>query len=284
MNSPLNKVFTFACGKEFQSSAGFHVFLESITREKLDLTVFSDKFHGKWERILRCFGHSAYEVEGIYYLLRDRWHHYAKALYASDADCVLLCDAKDVIFQDDPFKIVKDLDIKGEFVIFCNEGITHGENNWNGGDQFRCQIHVVSEWKREFLSRPVLNGGFIIGTPRKLAQLATMIWTNMIRNPQPPYSDQAMINFLHMWTENDPEVYVCDPREHNLCLTGQGIIEEKVSYNRKSDGTFHNSLTDKKYYAFHQWDRTEWSADIHKKYTLGAIQRRVFAWADTEEE
>jgi len=273
-----NYVFTWACGEEFQNSQGFHVFLESACRQLLEVVVFSDKFHGQWEKTLHCLGHDTCKVEGIYYLLRDRWHHYAKTLYELKCDNVLLCDCKDVIFQDDPFKIKKDLDIKGEYVIFCDEGITHGENDWNGGDQFRCQIHVVGEWKREFLNRPVLNGGFIIGTPKKLAQLATMIWTNMIRNPQPPYSDQAMINFLHFWIENDPEVYVCNPNDHNLCLTGQGIVEEKVHYMRKDDGAFHNLLSGEKYYAFHQWDRTEWADSIRKDYGYRNPDSLAFAW------
>ena len=273
-----NYVFTWACGEKFQNSQGFHIFLESAYREELDLVVFSDKFYGQWEKTLHCLGHDTCTVDGIYYLLRDRWHHYAKSLYALDADYVCLCDSKDVIFQDDPFKIVKDLDIRGEFVIFCDEGITHGENDWNGGDQFRCQIHVVGEWKKEFLSRPVLNGGFIIGTPKKLAQLATMIWTNMIRNPQPPFSDQAMINFLHFWIEDDPQVYVCNPTDHNLCLTGQGIVEEKVHYMKKDDGTFYNLMSSKKYYAFHQWDRTEWADSIRKDYGTDNRDSIAYAW------
>lgn len=268
MMSSFNKnyVFTWACGKEFQESAGFFAFLESFRRLNFaELVVFSDKFHNGWDGMLHALGHETCEAKGVYYLLRDRWHHYAKILYTLKADYVLLSDSKDIIFQDDPFKIIDDLDIEGEFVIFCDEGITHGECDWNGGDQFRCQIHVVSEWKREFLNRPVLNGGFILGTPKKLAQLATMIWTNMIRNPQPPFSDQAIINYLYFWIENDPEVYMCSPLDHNLCLTGQAIVEEKIHYMIK-DEIFFNLLTDEKYYAFHQWDRTEWAKMVKNKY------------------
>lgn len=266
MNLPHNYVFTWACGEEFFKSIGFHAFLESINRLRFaEVVVFSDKFHHQWEQRLNQLGHYVVESKGVYYLLRDRWHHYAKTLYNLNADYVLLCDCKDIIFQDDPFKIVKDLDIKGEFVLFCDEGIKHGENDWNGGDQFRCQIHVVGEWKKEFLNRPVLNGGFIIGTPKKLAQIATMIWTNMIRNPQPPFSDQAMLNYLYFWIEDDPEIFVANPFDHNLCLTGQGIVEEKVYYGLKDD-IFRNLVTDEKYYAFHQWDRTEWAELIKKKY------------------
>lgn len=261
-----NYVFTWACGEEFFKSIGFYIFLKSFAKQQFaELVVFSDKFYDGWEKRLHSLGHDTCLVKELYFLLRDRWHHYAKTLYELKADYVLLCDCKDVIFQDDPFKIVNDLDIKGEFIIFCDEGITHGENCWNGGDQFRCQIHVVGEWKREFLNRPVLNGGFVIGTPKKLAQLSIMIWSNMIRNPQPPYSDQAMINFLHFWIENDPEVYVTNPLDHNLCLTGQGIVEEKVHYMVK-ENIFLNLITEKKYYAFHQWDRTEWADLIKKTY------------------
>lgn len=263
---PKNYVFTWACGEEFQNSEGFKVFLNSLSKNRFaELVVFSDKFHNNWQEQLHQHGHETCLAYGVYYLLRDRWHHYAKTLYQLKADAVLLCDSKDIMFQDDPFKIVNDLDIKGEFVILCDEGITHGENDWNGGDQFRCQIHVVGEWKKEFLSRPVLNGGFVMGTPKKLAQLATMIWTNMIRNPQPPYSDQAMLNFLYFWIENDPEVFVCNPNQHNLCLTGQGIIEEKVHYV-ESDGVFKSLKNQEKYYAFHQWDRTEWANKIREQY------------------
>lgn len=256
---PDNYVFTWACGESFLNSTGFNVFLKSYNQLRFAkrLVVFSDKFHG-WESKLHSMDHDTCLASSVYYLLRDRWHYYAKTLYKLEAKYVLLCDSKDIIFQDDPFKIVKELAIDGEFVILCDEGITHGENDWNGGDQFRCQIHVVSEWKQEFLDRPVLNGGFILGTPKKLAQLAIMIWTNMIRNPQPPYSDQAMLNFLYFWIENDPEVHVCNPVDHNLCLTGQGIVEEKVKFDIKS-GYFCNQKTKDKYYAFHQWDRTEWA-------------------------
>tara|TARA_Y100000034_G_scaffold81854_1_gene98130 strand:+ start:3686 stop:4543 length:858 start_codon:yes stop_codon:yes gene_type:complete len=261
-----NYVFTWACGEEFFNSPGFRVFLSAFNRNRFaDLVVFSDKFHQMWDATLHAMGHETVLVTGVYYLLRDRWHHYAKTLYQLKADAILLCDSKDIIFQDDPFQIIDDLDIKGEFVIFCDEGITHGENDWNGGDQFRCQIHVVGEWKKTFLDRPVLNGGFILGTPKKLAQLAIMIWSNMIRNPQPPYSDQAMLNFLYFWIENDPEVFVCNPVDHNLCITGQGIVEEKVHYMVK-DENFFNLLTDKKYYAFHQWDRTEWADKLTNTY------------------
>lgn len=264
-----NYIFTWACGANFQNSIGFRVFLESIHRYTLNLAVFSDEFHGVWNKTLCNLGHDTVLVENIYYLLRDRWFYYAKSLYnmPDTTKYVLLCDSKDVVFQDDPFKIVDDLNLKGEFTILCEEGIMHGENDWNGGDQFRCQIHVVGEWKKEFLDRPVLNGGFMLGTPKKLAQLATMIWTNMIRNPQPPFSDQAMLNFLYFWIEQDPEIITCNPLDHNLCLTGQGVIEKKVLFNIKNN-SFINLKTDEKYYAFHQWDRTIWADSIKNSYGI----------------
>lgn len=260
-----NYIFTWACGQEFLNSSGFLTFCNSVEQVGFgQLVVFADKFHDDWYESLTMLGHDAKQVNGVYYLLRDRWLHYANELYETKAKYVLLCDSKDVIFQDDPFKIVNDLDLSGEFAILCDEGITHGENGWNGGDQFRCQIHIVGEWKKQFLERKVLNGGFLLGTPKKLASIAMMIWSNMIRNPQPPFSDQAMLNYLYFWLEKDPDIHVCNPIDHNLCLTGQGMIEEKVQCTVKN-GCFINQKTKKQYYAFHQWDRTEYAEEIKIK-------------------
>lgn len=265
MNSVRNYVFTWACGQKYFENKDFHIFLKSFNKLRFaHLVVFSDEFHDNWQEKLHNMNHDTCVAKHVYFLLRDRWYYYAKTLYQLNAKYVLLCDSKDVVFQDDPFKIISDLGIKGEFAIFCEEGMDHGDSLWNGNDQFKYQVNVASEWKRDFLSKPVINGGFVLGTPKKLAQLSTLIWTNMISNPNPPCSDQAAINFLYQWIEQDPEIHLLNPLSHNLCLVGQGIVEKKI-YCLLKAGKFCN-LSGDPYYAFHQWDRTDWASFLRKKY------------------
>lgn len=269
-----NAVFTWASGEEFLKLPEFGVFRESFNRLRFaDMWMFS---HDLPEDVERSFFDDGYWVNKLQIeiknLLRDRWYHYWIKLQECNYDYVLICDSKDVIFQDDPFKIMNEMSVetrKTDFLLLVEEGGLHYQSEWNSQEQYKLQIDVDADWRQDYARSPILNGGFIMGTPKKLSEFCLLLWTNMLRGAQ-AFTDQAMINFLYNWLESDEDILTYNPNHINAppyCLIGEGVKRDWLKHQPvMKDGKLVNHK-DEPYYALHQWERTEWQDQLMEVYS-----------------
>lgn len=180
-------------------------------------------------------------------ILTDRHLCFYDFLINSNYDKCLICDARDVIIQDDPFTLNSDL-------ALTSEGMKHNQSIWNLTDQFRFQSNLTS-YHLDKNNDLVLNGGVIYGKPQRLAHFCFSVWALAIKSNS---SDQAIINYLSNFQ-------VIDVVDYDFCITGEGIKEGFVKVEEKDGKFYYNNKLCK---IFHQWDRTKWAGVIREKFTV----------------
>lgn len=261
-----NLVATWASGDTFCRSNGFFNYLQSLSNVEAEKVVFTHDMPDDTRVLLGKMNISIVEVNPtkIHFLIRDRYLAYWNFLVESGHKykyCAFT-DSKDVIFQRNLFEYV----LFGPTVALMSEGMTHSQSGWNSIDQFECQRNV-REFSVDLGSRPILNGGVIIGSSNELRDLFLLLWSNTVRCVG-NCTDQAVLNYLYSFLEREGKLkyVVCDPQRDWMCITGEAVKQGHFKPIIE-EGVFLHPETKQQYYVVHQYERIEGIAEIvYKKY------------------
>lgn len=264
--------FTLISGDQFFSHPGITVYLKSlINHVSGEKFVFAHNLSLENMKKIAAFGINVVPVPldmirlnticGIWVY---RWRVFYNFLAQTrELEHVLITDAKDVLFQGDPFD--HPVFCKNDFLQLVGEGQTHEQSQWNCQDQMKFQMEL--EEAHNFLDWSVANGGVQAGSNQMLQQLGLAIYAGM---PLIQYksSDQAYLNYLYQtYLQADPRVGLSEPDQDWLCLTGETL---KWGANRFPmefrAGTFTNPELARPYAIVHQWERTEFANRIFEVY------------------
>lgn len=266
-----NLILSYAAGAEFCRSPGFFCFLKSLKNvPNADCTLCTNDMPEDIRSILiEDFNIEVIDVpkERIHNLLRDR--HLAFWDYLNNHghkyQHVLLADCKDVIFQKNPFDWVNDWksryiriagckDFLSHFVILVSEGFRMGRSGFACIEQFEFERDIPLPFLQKDRTRWVVNGGVILGKPRAVQDLAFLLWSVTLKSIG-KITDQATLNWLLRFLDDDDCYIVSHPQHDDLCLTGEGVKEEGVK-PIVQEGLICNPH-EKPYYIVHQWDRID---------------------------
>lgn len=257
-----NAVVTWASGEEFCKSFGFRSYINSLNNIKdSDFFVLTHDIPEEIRELLNKKNIIVVDFakDRINYILRDRHLAYYEWLnkQESNYNLFLFTDSKDVIFQTNPFELWN-----GNSIMLVCEGMDHKYSLWNLNDQSQTQVDV-REFKYNILDRPVLNGGIIMGLGSCLKNHFILIWSNTLKSIG-LCTDQAVLNFLYKWLEDNPDYSYTNPHKDNFCLTGEAVKEGWIKVEFQ-DGLYKN-LKGEPYSIVHQWDRLKQSSFIMEKY------------------
>lgn len=277
-----NAIITWASGKDFCRTPEFNVFFKSLERADVDAEclIFT---HDMDEEIRQNFlsqGHDIIDVDPdrVHYLLRDRFLHWHEWLCANGHkfDYVLLADSKDILWQADPFDFLKEFFVFNwrhnslfdceEFVLLCGEGGKHYQSEWNSHQQFICQMDT-KDFDVPFTDKPIINGGFILGTPQAVRDWIFKVWIATLKT-KGACCDQPVMNYLYFFLEKDPTYFLIEPCAWPLCATGEAIKRNWMDPEPffKNGRLYHPD--EKLFKAFHQWERTIYKDEILKQFEL----------------
>ena len=263
-----NAIITWVSGKEFCKLPELGVFFKSLRKTgcNADVIVMTHDMECEYREELLSQGIEIMNVpeENVHMVVRDRFLAIYEflAAHSNKYEHIILADSKDILFQKDPFEYVLDnFSVSKKFVLLCSEGGDHYKSEWNSVNQIIVQQNVA-RFSRDFVNRPIINSGFIYGTPEELKYLSLLIWTNTCRTLQ-PVSEQGILNYLYFFLEKDRVFRVFTPQEKGFVLTGEGCTRKWVDYEFK-DGKFFHVKSDQPYAVVHQWERVS----EHKKAIL----------------
>lgn len=262
-------VITWASGKDFCHKSSVKVFVNSLKYcgfigDKLvfthDMDIESREYFTDEGFIVVDVNPSDVEV-----LLRDRHRAYYEYLCEHDYRYVTLVDSKDVIFQCDPTDFITNEDKQ---IYFVDEGKKHKDCDWNKNEQFQLQNCINSnKYRTNYENWPVVCGGTILGCSKSIKQLIIQLWSTALFTKN--CTDQATLNFLYNNFYLDDEKYMLvDPNYHCLVATADLPSENKPIFK---NNVLFNSILDKPYCIWHQWDRTEYKNQI-LEYYLGSFK------------
>ena len=91
-----------------------------------------------------------------------------------------------------------------------------------------------------------------MGSPLAVQNHHFLLWTATMKSVG-QITDQASLNYLYYWLEEDETYCVSSPHRDNLCITGEGIKEGHVPMPEFTDGKWRGP--NGPYHIVHQWDR-----------------------------
>jgi len=246
-----NALVTWASGQDFCRSDGFKVWLASSKENvNADRFVFTHDMPDDVRTDLLNQEIQIVDVnpKEVHFLLRDRHLHFWQWLTSIGYDNFGFTDAKDVVFQSDPFK---HLGVLGGRIILTCEGMEQDQSPWNQGDWFQAQIDT-RQFKFPYTERPVINGGVVFGDRHCLKNHFLLLWMTTLKSLG-QCTDQGVLNILYNFLEKHWEYEVTDPRSDNFCLTGEAAKHGLVDYLFQNNCLKNDSGED--YCIVHQWDR-----------------------------
>lgn len=264
-----NLILTYVSGESLFASHSFEVFVRSAkTIPDTDLVVLTDEIsdgHAQWLEDLDV------EIEDGHkagYIFRDRHLAYWKYLndHGYKYKLAMTTDGRDVMFQSSPFdwalgwktrfdSIRGDKKFLGCFVILTAEGHKMSQSGFACIEEFEFQRDTHKELHKSDHNRWIVNGGVAVGTPRALQDHHMTVWAMMTKTAG-RCTDQAAINWLFHYLEDDDMYSVSFPQHDNLCLTGEGVKEGAVTPTIKEGKVFNPKGVP--YCLIHQWDRVEY--------------------------
>jgi hypothetical protein len=267
-----NLILTYASGQEMLNSPEFWVFIKSFERNvpDADLVVLTHDMPEDVEaKILHNCRSQVRRIPAadMHYLYRDRhlsfWNYLNE--HGHKYGLVLSTDSRDVVFQANPFDWVVewrarhdtihgDKGFLDHFVVLMSEGFKMAQSGFALVDHFEFQRDVPRPYLREDRDRWVVNGGVFLGTPRAMQDWHFLIWVTTMKTIG-RCTDQATVNWLMHYLENDDTYQISFPQHDHLCLTGEGVKEGVVEPLLK-DGFLLNSKN-QVYKMVHQWDRLD---------------------------
>lgn len=265
-----NLVLTYASGDSIFKNDCFWVYVNSLKNiENADAVILTHDMPDEARDKLISKGIEIVDVSAkdIHFLYRDRHLSFYNYLnnHGHKYKYVLVTDSRDVVFQANPFEwialwkeryknIKGNLDFLNHFVVMISEGFKMSRSGFACIEHFEFQRDVPMPYMKEDKDRWVVNGGTFLGTPRALQDFHFLVWITTMKTIG-RCTDQATINWLMYYLDNDEAYQVSFPQHDNLCLTGEGVKEGAVEPILK-DGKLFNPK-EKLYYMIHQWDRLE---------------------------
>lgn len=277
-----NLVLTYASGNGFFTET-FWIFVQSFQRHvpDSDLVILTHEMDDFIESRLAEFDVEVVRIPAteMHFLYRDR--HLSFWRYLNDHGhkyrYVLTTDCRDVLFQANPFDWVGEWltrfkDIKGRtdflthFVILVSEGFKMSQSGFACIEQFEFERDVPRPYLQTDKERRVCNAGTVLGTPRAMQDFEFLMWTVTMKTIG-RCTDQATLNWLMHYLDDDETYNMTHPQHDNLCLTGEGVKEGSVEPILK-DGKLFNPR-DQLYHLIHQWDRLDYlREDILAQYPV----------------
>jgi hypothetical protein len=277
-----NLILTFAGGDQnFFKNPTFWVWVNSVKMiPNTDVVILT---HQMTEDVRDRLSDSKIEVVDVtpgelHSLYRDR--HLCFWEYLNDHGhkykYVVVCDCRDVVFQASPFEWAekwksRHADIGGrknfleDFVILVAEGHKMSQSGFACIEHFEFERDVPRPFMKEDKNKYVVNGGTFLGTPRAMQDWHFLVWMTQMKT-MGRCTDQATVNWLMYYLENDDKYSVSFPQHDNLCLTGEGVKEGAVEPLLKDGVLF--SPQGEVYCFIHQWDRLDYLREcIFEKFS-----------------
>jgi hypothetical protein len=252
-----NLVLTYA-SEPAASSETFGVFVNSLKNiNNKDFVVITHDIKQNNLEKLKQNNAEIIQIEAgeMYYLFRDRHLHFYNYLkkFGSNYEKVLICDSRDVVFQNDPF-VWCDKNIKKQnFVAFTAEGFKRSESGFACIEHFEFQRDVPRPYLKENNEKWVCNAGVTIGSTKEIQEFEFLLFVTVMKTIG-RCTDQAALNYLMHFFEEDPKYHISLPQNESLCLTGEGVklgSVEPILQNKELICT----KTGEPYCMIHQWDR-----------------------------
>jgi hypothetical protein len=252
-----NCTVTFVAGDAFARSDGVKVYLASLARVFPGAKyVLAHDLAKSTVDYVRAFGVTVLPVRSLGQLTRDRWLAVHQLLSVVLHSRCLVSDAKDVVFQRDPFGTCWPT---GGLALVSEER-THDELPWNLDQQLGLQISLGV--KCEIRDKAVINAGVVCGESHRVRELSRLIYMGIFLS-DPDSSDQAVLNFVYqtlLYQESD--LQILEPSRSRFCAIGASIRYGEIHEGR--DGLSWNGESicgpDGESYALvHQWERTRFA-------------------------
>jgi len=271
-----NLILTFAGGDpNFFRDPTFWVWVNSVKKiENTDPVILTHQMSEDVRCRLQDFGIEVVDVipGELHSIYRDR--HLCFWEYLNDHghkyEYVFVCDCRDVVFQSSPFEWIekwksRHSNINGhksflnDFVIMTAEGHRMSQSGFACIEHFEFERNIPRPFLKSDNSKYVVNGGIFLGTPRAIQDWHFLVWMTQLKTIG-RCTDQATVNWLMHYLENDDKYSVSFPQHDNLCLTGEGIKEGAVEPILKDEMVF--SPQDEPYCVIHQWDRLDYLKEM----------------------
>ena len=265
-----NLVLTYAAGEDFLQLDSFWVFINTAsTLPDTDVVIITHEMSDLVRNRLVNFNVELVDVDLLTSnILQDRHLHFWKYLndHGHKYRYISICDSKDILFQSSPFDWIENSwkprfnNINGNktflnnFVILTSEGFHQSQSGFATIEHFEFQRDIPPQCFIEASERDILNGGFSLGTPQAIQNHEFLMWSVTMKTLG-RCTDQATLNYLMVYLEEDATYSVSKPFNDTLCLHGEGVkegfVEEPIILNEK----LHNPYLKKPYCVVHQWDR-----------------------------
>lgn len=251
-----NLILTYA-SEPVTSQETFWVFVNSLDNiQNKELVVITHDIQEKNLKKLETKNIKVQHIEAgeMYYLFRDRHLHFYQYLnkYGSEYEQVLICDSRDIVFQQDPFLWTKNNVNQKEFVVLTAEGFKRSESGFACIEHFEFQRDVPRPHLKENNDKWVCNAGVAIGTCRSIQDFEFLLFVTIMKTIG-RCTDQAALNYLMYFLEEDKKFKISLPQNESLCLTGEGVKLGSVEPLLENGKLF--SPNKEVYCMIHQWDR-----------------------------
>ena len=156
--------------------------IDKLSNMNVKVSVYGDKKDGRYESTSSVAPH----VERFFWI----WNHLKD--FGKDYEHVVVTDTRDVIFQDDPTKILEEM-CSHRPLIASSEGLLYKDEPWG--------LQNIHQSIGPFFSKALLedklicNVGVIGGATTAVRDLLLMIFQMSLNRPI-PIVDQAVYNFL----------------------------------------------------------------------------------------
>lgn len=200
-------------------------------------------------------------------------YDYLKDTY-EDYRYVITTDVKDVYFQKDPTKWLKDnLSLGGHMLVAGSEGMLYKDEPWGNDNLFQAYGPYVYEL---FKNNEIYNVGTIGGTSEYVKDLMFNIVTNAINRPI-PIVDQAVYNVLLNTQPYKGNTFFAQQRDAWACQAGTTVDPSKIEQFRpfltEKEPVFKDGLVltcdGEPFTIVHQYDRVpQWKKFVYEKYDV----------------
>jgi hypothetical protein len=257
----MNVVLGVVSGEQFSNHPYVSVFFKSLKKHvDADIVLFCANL--SQQKI------SEYQQQGFIVVRAPELAHLPNINYRRGAYYNWLCshpeysnilcvDVKDVVFQDNPFKV----NHNNQLWLF-SEGILYGVEWFNPHDQGLVQ--QAFGITQDMTNKHVINSSIQYGSAKLFKSFCALIYNTMITGKKPlgeEYSEQGIINYLYYnLLHKDSDYVLKTPDKDNFCV--HGVCREFMNLPPIDgvepvfiDGIIKNARTNKPYIMIHQWDR-----------------------------
>lgn len=169
-------------------------------------------------------------------------------------------DFRDMILQKNPFDFMRQFPEKDLFIV--KEGMKISESSCN--EMWANNLNrLLSMHKHEYENDWVINAGNNGGKLSAFMNLCLIVFTNTNRPDRYVVFEQPIFNMLYKYFDKNPLVMVCDPKQDDFCVIGEGIKYGFVPV--KFENGLICNMENKPYYIYHQWDRNEYAEYYRNK-------------------